>query len=268
VRHAEWIKRVSAERIATELVRMICESPRPSICLDLLFETGLLAQVLPEVVALRGVEQPPQYHPEGDVWTHTCLMLDELPAPRDPDLALGVLFHDIGKPATFRILPDNKTGQPRIRFQNHAPIGTRMTKAILTRLKFSTERIETVAELVSEHMHFVDAQKMRRSTLRCFLGRPHFQKTLELVWLDIKHSNGDFSTWEFLKSQHDAFKDEPILPEPKIRGRDLIALGIPPGLKMGKLLAKLYDAQLEGCFDEAWERILQEYANAQKTYLL
>ncbi|MCL2104350.1 MAG: CCA tRNA nucleotidyltransferase [Kiritimatiellaeota bacterium] len=251
-RHAGWIKRVSAERVATELVRMLCESPRPSAALDLLLETGLLAQVLPEVLALRGVEQPPQYHPEGDVWTHTCLMLDDLPTPRDPDLTLGVLFHDIGKPAAFCVAPDDTTGQLRIRFPCHASIGVRMTKSILTRLKFPTERIETVSALVSEHMHFVDAQNMRRAKLRRFLGGPHFPKMLELVRLDIKHSNGDFSTWDFLKSQYDAFTDEPVLPEPKIRGRDLLALGIPPGPPMGKLLAELYDAQLEGRFDEAW----------------
>jgi len=254
-RHADWIQRVSAERVATELVRMIGESPRPSVGLNLLLETGLLAQILPEVLALRGVEQPPQYHPEGDVWTHTCLMLDALPAPRDVDLALGVLFHDIGKPPTFRMAPDDKTGQLRIRFQNHAPIGARMTKTILTRLKFPAERIETVVELVSEHMHVVDAQNMRRATLRRFLGRPHFLKILELMRLDIQHSNGEFSTWAFLKSQYDAFTDEPVLPEPKIRGRDLLALGIPPGPPMGKLLAELYDAQLEGRLDEALARI-------------
>ena len=254
-RHAEWINRVSAERIATELVRMLCESPRPSVGLNLLRETGLLAQVLPEVVALHGTEQPPQYHPEGDVWTHTCLMLDDLPAPRDPDLALAVLFHDIGKPPTFRVAPDDKTGQLRIRFPCHATVGARMTEKILTRLKLSSERIETVVSLVSEHMHFVDAQKMRRSTLRRVLGSRHFPKTLDLVRLDIQHSNGDFSTWDFLKSSYDAFTDEPVLPEPKIRGRDLLALGFKPGPKMGKLLNKLYDAQLEGRLEEEMKKL-------------
>ena len=254
-RHAEWIKRVSVERIATELVRTLCESPRPSVALNLLLETGLLAQVLPKVVALRGVEQPPQYHPEGDVWTHTCLMLDDIPAPRDPDLTLGVLFHDIGKPAAFRVEPDSKTGQPRIRFSCHAAIGAQITKSILTKLKFPTERIETVVELVREHMHVVEVRNMRHSTLRRFLGGPNFRKILELMCLDIRHSNGDFSTWNFLKAQYDAFTDEPVLPAPKIRGRDLRALGIPPGPRIGKLLRKLYDAQLEGRLDEAMARL-------------
>ena len=254
-RHAEWIQRVSAERVATELVRMLCESPRPSVGLGLLLETGLLAQVLPEVAALRGVEQPPQFHPEGDVWTHTCLMLDDLPAPRDPDLALAVLLHDIGKPATFRIAPDDTTGQLRIRFPCHAAVGARMAEALLTRLKLSAERIEAVTALVGEHMHFVDAQKMRQAKLRRFLGGRHFSKMLELVRLDITHSNGDFSTWDFLKSSFDAFTDEPVLPEPKIRGRDLLALGFKPGPRMGKLLAELYDAQLEGRLDEAMAKI-------------
>jgi poly(A) polymerase len=254
-RHAGWITRVSAERIAVELVRMLCESPRPSVGLNLLLETGLLAQVLPEVAALRGTEQPPQYHPEGDVWTHTCLMLDDLPAPRDPDLALGVLFHDIGKPPTFRVAPDDETGQMRIRFPCHAAMGAQMTEAILTRLKLPAERIGAVTALVHEHMHFVDAQKMRRSTLRRFLGNPLFPKMLALVRLDITHSNGDFSTWDFLKSSYDAFTDEPVLPEPKIRGRDLLALGFKPGPKMGKLLHTLYDAQLDGRLDEEMRKL-------------
>ena len=245
-RHAEWINRVSAERIATELVRMLCESPRPSVGLTLLRETGLLAHTLPEVAALHGTEQPPQYHPEGDVWMHTCLMLDDLPAPRDPDLALGVLFHDIGKPVTFQVAPDDET----IRFPSHAPVGAQMAEAILTRLKLPSERIAAVTSLVAEHMHFVDAQKMRKAKLRRFLGGQHFPKMLELMRLDTTHSNGDFSTWDFLKTQYDAFTDEPVLPDPRIRGRDLQALGIPPGPAMGKLLAELYDAQLEGRLEE------------------
>ena len=250
-RCAEWIQRVSAERVAVEIVRMLCESPRPSVGLGLLLETGLLAQVLPEVVALRGTEQPPQFHPEGDVWTHTCLMLDDLPAPRDPDLTLAVLLHDIGKPVTSCIAPDDETGVPRIRFPSHASVGARMTEAILTRLKLPSERVATVTALVGEHMHFVNAPEMRRAKLRRFLGGPHFPKMLDLIRLDITHSNGDFSTWDFLKSAHDAFTSEPILPEPKIRGRDLLAMGVKPGPQMGLLLRELYDAQLEGRLEEA-----------------
>jgi poly(A) polymerase len=245
-RHAEWIKTVSAERIAMEFIRLICESPKPSLGLDLLLGTGLLACFLPELVALVGTRQPPQYHPEGDVWTHTCLMLDELAAPREPVLALAVLLHDIGKPATFSEEPDPETGEPRIRFPNHAPVGAAMAETILTRLRQPSARIAEVKELVQGHMSFVEAQKMRPAKRRRFLGMENFPRMLELMRLDIRHSNNDFTTWRFLKEAFEAFKSEPVLPEPLVRGRDLIAWGVAPGPEMGRLLHDLYDAQLEG----------------------
>lgn len=254
--HADWIQRVSAERISKELLRMLCESARPSIGLTLLLETGLLARILPEVAALKGVAQPPKYHPEGDVWTHTLLMLDTL-AERRPEtgipleqLMLGVLLHDIGKPSTACTAVDD-AGELRIRFPNHAPTGATMTQAILERLKLPSACIEAVIALVAEHMHFVDAKKMRPAKLRRLLGAPYFAASLELLWLDIHHSNKDFSTWAFLKSSFDAYLNEPVLPEPLIRGRDLLARGFKPGPELGRHLEELYDAQLEGRLDEA-----------------
>jgi tRNA nucleotidyltransferase/poly(A) polymerase len=254
--HADWICSVSAERTSKELIRLLCESSNPSIGLDLLLESGLLAYILPEVAAMKGVAQPPKYHPEGDVWTHTLLMVDTLAERRTEtgipfeQLMLGVLLHDIGKPSTSCTAPDSETGELRIRFPNHAPHGALLTQAVLERMKLPSACIEAVVALVAEHMHFVDAKKMRPAKLRRLLGNPYFTASLELMWLDIHHSNKDFSTWQFLKSSYDAFIHEPILPEPLIRGRDLVARGFTPGPEMGNLLEQLYDAQLEGRLEE------------------
>lgn len=243
---ASKIGRVSMERIAKEFVRMLCEAPKPSTALNMLRESGLLAEFLPEVVALHGVEQPPQFHPEGDVWIHTNMMLDGVEAPRDPVLALGILLHDIGKPATYSYGPHPKTGEKRIRFMGHADVGVKMTGRILTRLKLPTALINAVQELVGHHMRFIDAQKMRRSTLRRLLGLEHIQNLLELNRQDCLCSNRDLSGWEFVVDQFNALKDEPALPPPLVTGSILMEWGIEPGPQMGKLLQRLYDAQLEG----------------------
>ncbi len=257
--HAAWIKTVSAERIASEFVRLLCESPRPSVGLNLLRETGLLEQFLPEVAALYGTAQPPQFHPEGDVWTHTCLMLDELAAPRAPELALAVLLHDIGKPVTYCEQPGAEPGTTRIRFPCHAPVGAALAEELLLRLRQPAARVGEVKELVAGHMQFVEATQMRRAKLRRFLGAGIFPRMLELMRLDILYSNGDFATWQFLKESFEAFRSEPVLPEPLVRGRDLVAWGIAPGPDMGRLLNELYDAQLEGrvaSLEEAREYVL------------
>jgi len=243
---ASSIGRVSIERITNEFVRMICESPRPSVALNRLRESGLLVEFLPEVVALYGVEQPPQFHPEGDVWVHTCMMLDGVEAPRDPILALGILFHDIGKPPTYSYGPHPKTGEVRIRFMGHADVGVMMTGKIMTRLKLSNALIDAVKELVGHHMRFIDAYKMRKSTLRRLLGLENIDLLLALNKQDCLASNGDLSGWEFLVDQYKELKDEPALPAPMVTGRVLMDWGMKPGPKMGKLLKKLYDAQLEG----------------------
>ncbi|MFA7171796.1 MAG: CCA tRNA nucleotidyltransferase [Kiritimatiellia bacterium] len=243
---ATKISRVSVERIANEFVRTLCEASQPSIALNMLLESGLLAEFLPEVVALHGVEQPPQFHPEGDVWTHTCMMLDGVEAPRDPVLALGILFHDIGKPATYSYQAHPKTGEKRIRFMCHADKGVKMTGGIMSRLKLPSSLIVAVQELVGHHMRFIDARKMRRSTLRRLLGLDNIHSLLELNRQDCLCGNGDLSGWEFVVDQFKALKDEPALPPPLVTGKILIEWGFKPGPKMGRLLKTLYDAQLEG----------------------
>ena len=244
--HAAWIETVSAERVATEFSRLICESPRPSVGLNLLRETRLLSYFLPEVGSLYGTAQPPRFHPEGDVWTHTCLMLDDVAAPREPILAWSILLHDIGKPVTFVEEPDLATGDTRIRFPCHAPVGAELAEAILTRLRQPAALIGKVKAVVLGHMQFVEAEKMRRATLRRFMGADYFPVLLALMRVDILHSNGDFTTWRYLKEAFEAFKSEPVLPEPLVHGRDLLLWGVAPGPGMGKLLSELYDAQLEG----------------------
>ncbi|MDY5955098.1 MAG: CCA tRNA nucleotidyltransferase [Kiritimatiellia bacterium] len=232
---------VSVERIAKEVLRMLCESPRPSRALQLLYDSRLLHTILPEAVALRGCAQPPEFHPEGDVWRHTCLMLDELPAPRSERLALAVLLHDIGKPSTFSV---DETG--RIRFKCHAAVGARLAERILRRWKLPTALVERVVSVVREHMTIVEVCKMRPSRRRRWMGEASFPDTLELARLDLLHSTGDLALWRFAKASYEAFKSEPILPPPFLKGADLIAAGLRPGRQMGELLRRLYDLQLEG----------------------
>lgn len=263
---AERIRAVSEERIASEFLRMLTESARPSEALELLHTCGILRIIMPELEALRGTRQPPKYHPEGDVWTHTALMLDELAYQRQhggvlaellagiddwTDLFVAVLLHDVGKPPAYceAVEPG---GDVRIRFPNHAPIGATMAETLLRWLKQPLARIERVAGLVNQHMTFVDVEQMRTAKLRRFLGHPDIRLMLALIWLDIRFSNNDFTAWEFLYRKFQAFTQEPILPEPRIRGRDLLALGFKPGPQLGEMLTVLYDAQLEGRLDEAW----------------
>ncbi|HOM58511.1 MAG TPA: CCA tRNA nucleotidyltransferase [Kiritimatiellia bacterium] len=243
---APRITEVSPERVAHELNRILCEAPLPSTALNLMRETGLLSPILPEVARLYGTAQPPRFHPEGDVWTHTCLMLDALPPPRDLTLAWAVLLHDLGKPMTCREETDPATGAVRIRFPCHAPVGAAMAEELLTRLRQPSARIAEVRALVAGHMRGVESGKMRRATLRRFMGEPTFPRMLELMRLDIQHSNGDLTPWRQLVEAYAAFVSEPVLPEPLVRGRDLIAWGVPSGPQVGKLLRELYDAQLEG----------------------
>jgi tRNA nucleotidyltransferase/poly(A) polymerase len=240
------ISRISMERVSSEFARMLCEAPRPSSAMEMLRTSGLLRQFLPEAEALHGVEQPPQFHPEGDVWTHTCMMLDGVEAPRDPVLALGILFHDIGKPSTYSCGVSPKTGEERIRFMGHADAGAEMTGRIMERLKLPGALIAAVREIVSHHMRFIDAPKMRKSTLRRLLGLKTIEPLLELNRLDSLCSNGDLSGWRYLIGQRARFTAEPVLPPPLVTGRTLLEWGVQPGPKMGKLLKKIYDAQLEG----------------------
>lgn len=247
---APLLATVSGERVGNEFTRLLCESPRPSHALEMLLDLQLLQVFLPEIVRLKNTPQPPEFHPEGDVWNHTCHMLEDLPAPRDPIIAYSVLLHDVGKPATITILPDATTGCNRIRFPCHADKGALLTKAILARLRQPTALIEAVCAIVQRHMYFIDVEKMRPATLRRLMGAPTFARELEVHRLDLQHSNGDFTTHAFLTHKRAEFGAEPVLPKPWIRGHDLLTLGLSEGPLIGAWLQRAYDAQLEGRYSD------------------
>jgi poly(A) polymerase len=236
-RNHAYIEKVAAERVRDELVRILTEGGA-RYGFELLDATGMLADILPEVAAMKGVEQPPQYHPEGDVWNHTLLMLQQLDHPT-PALAMGVLLHDVGKPRTFRVAD-------RIRFDGHVEEGVRMAHAILHRLRFSRDEMEQVEALVANHMKFKDAGRMKESTLKRFLRLPKFEEHLELHRLDCASSNRNLESYELVKRKLDEFPDEHLKPQPLLTGDDLIAEGYPPGPRFTEILTAVEDAQLEG----------------------
>ncbi|MBR6022946.1 MAG: CCA tRNA nucleotidyltransferase [Kiritimatiellae bacterium] len=244
---APAITQISAERIRDELFKTLLTALHPGQALQTLLDSGLLAQFLPEIAAMVGVEQPPEFHPEGDVFVHTRIMLDALPPPgpnRTLRLALAVLFHDVGKPPTAALLP-RPDGPPRWAFREHAAVGAAMTEAILQRLRAPNDLTESVVRLVRTHMRTADAPKMRRAKLRALLGDPLFDDMLALHKLDCAASHGDCEAADFLDRVAAEFAAEPALPPPLIRGRDLLPLGYPPGPALGVLLHHLYDLQLE-----------------------
>jgi poly(A) polymerase len=238
------IVQVSLERIRDELTMMLTEG-RARKAFELLDTTGLLKQVLPEAVKMHGVEQPPQYHPEGDVWVHTMLLLEKLPAGVSPTLAWGALLHDIGKPATFRPPDPNKPGD-RIRFDGHVEVGVRIAQSILSRLRFSNEDTEQILALVKNHMRFADILHMRESTLKRFLRLPKFEEHLALHWMDASSAHGDLSLYQFAKKQFEATPIETMKPRLLVTGRNLIDAGYRPGPKFKEMLEVAEDAQLEG----------------------
>ena len=227
---------ISPERIRDEIVRILTEGGARR-GFELLHTTGLLADILPEVAALQGVEQPPEFHPEGDVWTHTLIMLDGLHHP-SPTLALGVLLHDIGKPGTFRIAD-------RIRFDGHVELGERIAREILNRLRFSNAEIDQVIALVANHMRFSHVHQMRESTLKRMLRLPAFDEHLELHRLDCTSSHGHLDNYAFAKHQFEHFPPEVLRPPRLVTGADLIAAGYRPGPDFSRMLEVAEDAQLE-----------------------
>ncbi len=236
---ARTISGVSLERTRDELTRMLTEG-RARYAFELLDRTGLLEQVLPEVFLMHNVAQPPEFHPEGDVWVHTLLLLEKLEAGAPPTLAWGALLHDVGKPPTF------VRGVDRIRFNGHAEIGTRMAEAICGRLRFSNEDTEQIASLVANHMRFGDVEKMRESTLKRFFRLPRFPEHLALHRMDCLSSHGKLGLYEFAKERYEHLPEEEVRPRLLVTGRDLIAAGHRPGPRFKKLLALTEDAQLEG----------------------
>jgi len=237
---ASEVSLVSAERIRDELLK-IFRSPHRVRGLDLLDESGLLAVVLPEVASLHGCEQPPQFHPEGDVFVHTRMMLGMLAADAPESVVLSVLFHDIGKPPTFSFDPE----EGRIRFSGHDVVGARMTLELMQRLRFPNEEIDRVVSAVANHMIFKDVTKMRVAKLKRFMARPDFDREVELHRVDCSSSHGDLGNIEFLEQKAAEFASEPLIPPPLIGGRDLIELGLKPGPRFKPLLEMVETAQLE-----------------------
>jgi poly(A) polymerase len=241
---AAEIGQVSSERIRDELTLMLTEG-QARRAMELLDASGLLAYVLPEALRMKGVEQPPQFHPEGDVWIHTLLLLEKLKPGVPSTLAWGALLHDIGKPATFRP-PDPKKPGDRIRFDGHVEVGVRMAEAILGRLRFSNEDTEQIVALVKNHMRFGDILQMRESTLKRFLRLPKFDEHLALHWMDCMSAHGDLKLYEFAKEKYEAAPVESMRPKLLVTGRDLIAAGYRPGPEFKTILDAAEDAQLEG----------------------
>jgi poly(A) polymerase len=237
---APGIGQVSRERVRDELTRMLTEG-HARRAFELLDQTGLLRQVLPEIARLHGVDQPPEYHPEGDVWVHTLLLLEKLPAGVPATLAWGALLHDVGKPATFSHRPPD-----RIRFNGHVEVGVKIAHEILRRLRFSNEDCDQILSLVENHMRFGDVEKMKESTLKRFFRLPRFDEHLELHRIDCLSSHGDLSLWEFAKRRREELPEEEVRPVLLVTGSDLIAAGYAPGPRLKEMLAAAEDAQLEG----------------------
>jgi poly(A) polymerase len=253
------IHQVSLERVRDELTRMLTEG-HARRAFELLDVTGLLQQVLPEIAKMHGVEQPPQFHPEGDVWVHTLLLLEKLPPDASPTLAWGALLHDIGKPATFRQTPE------RIRFDGHVEVGVRIAEDILRRLRFSSEETSQILLLIQNHMRFGDAHRMKESTLKRFFRLPKFEEHLALHRMDVLSSFGDLGNYEFAKERYEAIPGEQVRPNLLVTGRDLIEAGYRPGPQFKEMLALAEDAQLEGRIhsrDEGMALICEVFGQSQ-----
>jgi poly(A) polymerase len=252
---AQQIDVVSRERVRDELTRMLTEGHgrRAFLLLD---QSGLLKHVLPEVSAMKGVEQPAEYHPEGDVFVHTLLLLENLPNPCPMTLAWGALLHDVGKPPTFRVAPD------RIRFDGHVEVGVKMAEEICRRLRFSNDETEQILALVDNHMRFGHATRMKESTLKKFLRMPAFDEHLALHRADCLASHRILSTYEFIQQKQAEIPAEKMRPAPLVTGDDLIAEGHTPGPKFREILTAVEDAQLEGRLpsrDAALEFVRREF---------
>lgn len=235
--HAPEIEQISPERIRDELNHILTEG-RARRGFELLDETGLLQAILPEVARMKGVAQPPEFHPEGDVWTHTLLMLEKLENPT-VSLALGTLLHDVGKPPTYRVAE-------RIRFDGHVDAGVEIARRICERLRYSHKETEQVLALVANHMRFREVTRMRTSTLKKFLRLPGFDEHLELHRLDCLGSHRDLSNYEFVRRLESELDEEDLRPPRLITGDDLMAAGYEPGPPFQVILAEVENAQLEG----------------------
>lgn len=256
-RMAHLIERTSAERIRDEILKMLTEGGARR-AFELLDATGLLAHVLPEIESMKGVEQPPQFHPEGDVFEHTLLMLEKLDNPV-PALALGALLHDVGKPRT-------QSFEDRIRFNNHCKVGARMSEKICRRLRLSNDVTERVAWLVEQHMRVAAIPEMRESKRKRFVREEGFAELLELCRLDCLASHNSTGTIDWIKEYIAALKPEEVRPKPLLSGRDLIDMGYEPGPLFAEILAGIEDAQLEGLLrdrEQAREFVCQNWRSVK-----
>jgi poly(A) polymerase len=238
-RLAAQIHQVSRERVREELTKMLTEG-HARRAFEMLDESSLLKEVLPEISAMKGVEQPPQFHPEGDVFVHTMLLLEKLPVDCSRTLAWGALLHDVGKPPTFRVAPD------RIRFDGHVEVGVKMAAEICRRLRFSNDDTKQILALVQNHMRFGVVQQMKESTLKKFLRLTGFDEHLELHRIDCLSSHGLLEAYEYAWQRSRTLSPEAIRPQPLITGQDLIEAGYAPGPRFKEILGTVEDAQLEG----------------------
>jgi poly(A) polymerase len=239
--NASLLQKISPERIREEFSRILTERNRAH-GLQLLLDSGLADQFFPELRPLVGCEQPPQWHPEGDVFTHTKIMLDLLEDDAPLELCLAALLHDIGKPPTY----EWDEADHRIRFSGHDAIGAEMAEDILRRLRYSNETIANVREMVARHMQFMNVQDMRTAKVKRFMARPTFPLEMELHRVDCASSNGFTDNYEFLQRKEEEFANEPIIPPPLVTGKDLIELGLRPGPSFKYILDEIQTRQLEG----------------------
>ena len=250
------ISQISAERIRNELTRILTEADAAR-GMEMLLDLGLMEAVLPEVAATRGVPQPPQYHPEGDVWTHVRLMLEELDSPT-PTLAWAVLLHDIGKPPTYTVAE-------RIRFDGHDTLGAEMVAALCQRLRMSNETSALIRDMTAQHMRFRQVKEMRASKLKRFLRQELFPELLELHRIDCLASHRKLDLYDFCKQKLEVTEERELQPPRLLTGHDLMKLGYEEGPKLGEMLSWLEDEQLEGRVEnreQALTAIEQEYGAA------
>jgi len=250
---AGHIQAVSKERVRDELTRMLTEG-HARRAFELLDETGLLEEVLPEIARMKGVEQPAQFHPEGDVWTHTLMLLEQLEPGCSITLAWGALLHDVGKPPTFHRAAD------RIRFNGHVEVGVAMGAEICRRFRFSNEETRQTLALIENHMRFADTERMKASTLKRFFRLERFDEHLALHRMDCMAASGNLDHWRFVRERWLATPEEAVRPQPLITGRELIAAGYAPGAKFKEILRAVEDAQLEGAIstEEDAMRLVRE----------
>lgn len=256
---AAAISVVSGERIREELVKILTRR-NPGNGLRLLSSSGLLRHFLPEVECMHGVRQPPQFHPEGDVFEHTCLVMDMLHGNTDgrysEELAVAALLHDVGKPPTY-------SESDRIRFNGHDRVGARMSEGICRRLRFSRKQIKRISELILEHLKFKDVFNMRKSTLKRFLSLPYFEEHMQMHLADCMASHGQTDAYDFIREKMEEYGREEIKPPPLLNGRDLIDLGYSPGPVFSEILGQVEELQLENRLsskEEAIEFVLKNYS--------